>query len=384
MKNDCALPKKTYNEKHSTQITMLLFLAKCISYFVFINSFIIANGQVWERAHISVDDWKVIGNIQVDRSNGLNIHNTLPLIDRSEKNRLFTEVFPGIHLNTRSIGNYMDISFDVKNYTNVPLSNKDYWDRNMHGWVKFDKVACWQLEVEYVDSMDRVKFEKKWIIRSSGNLSHEYDHDWSVYDGGLKNNRTARVYFIPDFLEIYIDNAKLAHIENVKTLTSIRVRISPSEHLVISNISCKNLTIYGQALPYLTDANHYLKNNNPSLAAREITLALDKGIKCYDTYVLRGVAYYRQGYYKSAIEDFTNAISSSASNKETAYFYRGLSRMAIGDDYGIMDLKNGGQEGMVFLRENNLLNYTPGKKNQKAKNKKVSSPSRGGKKALKK
>lgn len=159
-------------------------------------------------------------------------------------------------------------------------------------------------------------------------------------------------------------------IYGVKKTHSVQVGVGPGTNLEITNTSCQRMTTYGQALPYLSKATDYIKQNNPSAATNEMTTAISKGLTCYDTYLIRGVAYYLQGYYKSAIEDLTSAINYYANNKEMAYYYRGMSKLALDDDNGINDLKNGGQDGLVFLRENNLMNYVPGqnKKNTNTKN----------------
>lgn len=127
-----------------------------------------------------------------------------------------------------------------------------------------------------------------------------------------------------------------------------------------------------------------MDKNRFSAAASEMTTAINKGLKCYETYLMRGLAYYYQDYYKTAIEDFTSAINCTASNKESAYYYRGMSKLELGDDYGVNDLRNGGQEGMVFLRENNLLNYTPGQSKKRQTTKSNNSPSGSKKPALSK
>ena len=203
----------------------------------------------------------------------------------------------------------------------------------------------------------------------------------------MMDYRRFKIYFDNETLKIYDKNGdNLAKtIYGVKNVRTIQVGAGPGTELEITNTSCQRMTIYGQSLPYLQKAANYLDNNNASSAANEMTTAINKGLKCYDTYLMRGVAYYMQGYYKSAIEDLTSAISYSANNKELAYYYRGMSKLALDDDYGINDLKNGGQDGLVFLRENNLMNYTPGQSKRKTTTqKKPSSPSQPKKPVLKK
>ena len=192
--------------------------------------------------------------------------------------------------------------------------------------------------------------------------------------------RYFKIMFEDNEIKIY-DDARdhLAKtIYGVKNVRYISVCAGPGTHLAITNTSCLKMTTYGQAVPYIARAAEYFQNEQYSSAASEMTKAIDKGLKCYQVYLMRGCAYYFQTYYKSAIEDFSTAINYSANNKETAYYYRGLSKLQLNDDSGINDLRYGGQEGMVFLRENDLLNYTPGQ------NKKIQSSRRSNKSAQQK
>jgi hypothetical protein len=70
-----------------------------------------------------------------------------------------------------------------------------------------------------------------------------------------------------------------------------------------------------------------------------------------------------QEHYKTAIEDLSNALGQygiSSENKESAYYLRGLCRANIGDEECVNDMRKAGQDGKIWLRENNLENYVVG------------------------
>lgn len=319
--------------------------------------------DAWELTNVSDNDWNVSGNLSISRyTNGIELRNTLPIKDyvKSTKDRLtkmLSEGNPFVILDANKLGTAFVLSFDVKNKTIPP---REQWD----------KYSFWMIDIAYVDKLGRVKSNKNWVARTPGNPNHEYNYNpnssyvglGTNYKGGLKPSRSVEIYSNDSKLYVSIDDEVVTSIDDVTSIQSVKVHVSAGTTIWINNTKMQKMTVWGQALPYLQKAMDYLDNKNPSSAANEMTMAINKGIKCYDTYLIRGFAYYMQGYYKSAIEDLTSAISYSANNKEKAYFYRGMSKLALDDDNGISDLRNGGQEGIVFLRENNLLNYTPGQK----------------------
>lgn len=83
----------------------------------------------------------------------------------------------------------------------------------------------------------------------------------------------------------------------------------------------------------------------------------------FDVLFARGFAYAMQEHYKTAIEDFTKALSQygiTSENRESAYYLRGLCRANIGDEECVNDMRKAGQDGKIWLRENNLENYVVG------------------------
>ena len=356
--------------------------------FVFLISiFNIALSQnVWESFGTSLSPWIISHDLKSysNTTSKVDIKNMNFKSEENKRNKTWSSKFAWINLTIYN-DSPIDISFSVRNVIPSNLSNI----YNDDGWY-------WKVQVQYTTISGQNKIydmnyctDKYNNSRNTYQSAHTNDNgvstDWETVT--TIENRRFRILFDDNQIKIY-DNrgdnlAKIIY--GVKNLRYILVGAGPGTELEITNTSCQRMTIYGQSLPYLQKAANYLDNNNASSAANEMTTAINKGLKCYDTYLMRGVAYYMQGYYKSSIEDLTSAISYSSSNKELAYYYRGMSKLAIDDDYGINDLKNGGQDGLVFLRENNLMNYTPGQSKKKTTTqKKSSTPSQPKKPALKK
>lgn len=345
--------------------------------------------NIWESFGTSSSPWSVSTDLE-------SYSNTTSKVDFMNKNYQSEEdkrnnkwSAKTIWISTSSNQNSpLDISFSVENI--IPSNLRNIYHKDNH-WY-------WYVEIEYTTSAGQNKYFKLNYVTSKYSDSNNTYQEACTTDNGTQSKwetttslkvRRFRILFDDGEIKIYdsYGDHLAKTIYNVKNVRFVEVGASTGTHLEVTNTSCQRMTTYGQSLPYLQKAANYMDNNNASSAASEMTTAINKGLKCYDTYLMRGIAYYIQGYYKSAIEDLSSAINYSASNKEMAYYYRGMSKLALNDDYGINDLKNGGQDGLVFLRENNLMNYTPGQNKKKtttntAKKKTTSSQSK--KPALKK
>lgn len=343
--------------------------------------------EVWESISSSSSLWTISTNLQTyaNTTYRVNFKNLKFLSEEDKKNNKWSNENAWINLSSYN-DTPIDLAFTVQNiipsdYKNIYLQNPQWY---------------WLIDIDYTTTSGQHKYFRLNYCTSKYNNSNSTYQDTYISDNGTQSKwestsaleyRRFRILFNDNTVEIYDKNGdNLAKtIYGVKNIRDVRVGAGPGTELEITNTSCQKMTILGQALPYLNKATNFMDNNNASAAASEMTTAINKGLKCYETYLIRGIAYYRMEYYKSAIEDFTSAISYPASNKEQAYCYRGFSKLALDDDYGINDLRNGGQDGIVFLRENNLLNYTPGQSKKKTTpQNRNTTPSKPNKPALKK
>lgn len=333
--------------------------------------------DVWEMANLSDKDWDLSGQLNIQRKiNSIFVKNTTPIryldkaqnLSNTEEYSILSNNYPSIGLDTYELGHAFELSFEVENRTIT---------KEGPGLPYFPDSRCtrlyfWIIDLIYTTVGDRRETKKIYIIRTTGNPYHEYGYDlikrdflYPPYKDGVPSIRKIEISYNSSICDVFISGEIAASIADIKSINQIRISVGGDTYLKISNTSCKVMTKYGQALPYIQRATEYI-NSNALLASQEMTTAINNGLCCYETYLLRGIAYYLQGYYKSAIEDLTTAIDYSSNNKEKAYYYRGMSKLALDDDSGISDLRNGGQDGIVFLRENNLMDYVPGQKRKKA------------------
>lgn len=323
--------------------------------------------NVWESFGTSSSPWGISSKLTTysNTVSKIDVKNLNNQTQEDRKNGTWSAENVWINLSSYNEA-HLDINFTVKNV--IPSSYVNPY-HNYNQWY-------WSVSVDYTNTSGQDKyFHLNYFTGKNSNSYYTYEES-CITDNGTQSKwestssldyRKFRILFEDNTVKIYDTNgSKLVKtIYDVKKLRFIQVGAGPGTNLQITNTSCLKKTIYGQSLPYIQKAASYLSNDNPSSAASEMTSAINKGLKCYDTYLTRGVAYYTMGYYKSAIEDLTTALTYSANNKELAYYYRGMSKLALDDDYGINDLKNGGQDGLVFLRENNLMNYVPGQSKKK-------------------
>ena len=328
--------------------------------------------EAWELTNISEKDWNVYGQLNIQKNhNSISLKNPTHFtyrdnamnLSEAEEYAILSNNYPSIGLDTHGLGRTFELSFEVENRT-IP---EDGPRLPLFPDLRCTRLYFWTIDLIYTTFSNRQETKKIYIIRTSGNPYYEYGYNFTSreftlpYDGGILPVRRIHISFNSPNCEVNLSGSCVARIDDIKCINNIRISIAGQTGITISNTTCKLMTKYGQALPYIQRATDYL-NRDAALAAQEMIVAINNGLDCYETYLIRGIAYYMQGYYKSAIEDLTSAISCSSDNKEKAYFYRGMSKLALDDDNGISDLRNGGQEGIVFLRENNLMNCTTGQK----------------------
>ncbi len=139
-----------------------------------------------------------------------------------------------------------------------------------------------------------------------------------------------------------------------------------------SNVSeSKHIKMYPTEAPAyekINEAVEELKNENYQSAIKMLSNiisseATDNEHRYY-AYMLRAYAYRAMELYKSAIEDYTNALKHRPGD-EDAYYERGQLKLYLGDVTGIDDLKRSGEFGRALLLEYDLLDYDTSKPIQK-------------------
>lgn len=348
----------------------------------------VSNGQddeIWEAFYVEFSPWEIStdSNLKCYQNSKkyVNFINLNHPSDSEIKNNEWSS--KGVWIRTADIEEPLEVEFTIQNESsplNSVLLNKSngsqaYYYGNKYWNLGFEYLTTWNKFKTYSINYSYSKHPNSYSTYNSCSISDDGDQgEWYVIKGEPK--RTFKILFEDGEIKLYENNSLQKIILGVEKIKYIEVDAGPGTKLLISDTSCKKKTIYGRALPYLNRASQSFEQKNYMSVANEMTTAINKGLKCYETYLFRAIAYYFQECYMSAIEDLDLAINCSKNNKESAYYYRGLSRLALEDEYGINDLKCGGQEGLVFLRENNLINYIPGqnKEETKKQNKKPSKP----------
>ena len=114
----------------------------------------------------------------------------------------------------------------------------------------------------------------------------------------------------------------------------------------------------------LSDVIELLESENYQVAIKSLSNIIDskstnKEVRYY-AYMLRAYAYRAMGLYKSAVADYTGALTCKP-NDEDAYYERGQLKLYLEDVTGIDDLKKSGEFGRALLREYDLMDYDTSK-----------------------
>ncbi len=153
------------------------------------------------------------------------------------------------------------------------------------------------------------------------------------------------------------------------TLTDIEICAGTAAELKASDLIVKKKTIYGMVKPLIDNALELMEKEEWYEASQILTQILNL-YKDYYILLYRATCYFSCGFYQSAIVDFTEALVYIPENEkeyiEDVYFKRGLCKFAVEDiDGAIEDFYKGGQNGMIILRENNLIDYKPNSNTEK-------------------
>lgn len=200
-------------------------------------------------------------------------------------------------------------------------------------------------------------------LNSSTDYMDSDNSNWRTYSKGKTHN--IRISFTDDkSLEVYDNEELVKTFANVQTIEYFCLRSGIETKLEATNFSIKQKSNYGMAKPRIDEAMTKMQKEDWYNAARDLTYVIETlRYANFDVLFARGFAYAMQEHYKTAIEDFTKALSQygiTTENRESAYYLRGLCRANIGDEQCITDMRNAGQDGKIWLRENDLENYVVG------------------------
>jgi hypothetical protein len=200
-------------------------------------------------------------------------------------------------------------------------------------------------------------------LNSSTDYMYSDNSNWRTYYSG-KDHAIKLVYGDDNSLKIYDNSDLVKTYYNVKYITYLGLRLGVDAKLEASSFSFRQKSNYGIAKPRIDEGMCKMQKEDWYNAARDFTYVIETlHYSNFDVLFARGFAYAMQEHYKTAIEDLSNALGQygiSSENKESAYYLRGLCRANIGDEECVNDMRKAGQDGKIWLRENNLENYVVG------------------------
>lgn len=198
---------------------------------------------------------------------------------------------------------------------------------------------------------------------SSTSAKNSDSNTWTSYYGG-KEHIISVEYDGNNTIKIYDNGIRVKTFYNAKSVCYFGFNAGTATKLQVSNFNVKRKTDYGMAKPRIDEAMTKMQKEDWYNAARDFTYVIETlRYTNFDILFARGFAYAMQEHYKTAIDDFTKALNQygiTTENRESAYYLRGLCRANVGDEECVNDMRKAGQDGKIWLRENNLENYVVG------------------------
>ena len=344
-----------------------------------------------EYENVNVSSWKWTNNSNLyyfsNTINKLHIFNQNAESKEKIKNNKLSSLNTWLQI-PNDKGKAYTITFTARN-ENDPLTHQiQVWGKDKNGkrkemWHKTDII--WGVDFQYADNGNNSKdFEvlfcnKAKKIKGSYNhtITRNTDQEWRICADIMY--RTFRVEYDGfSKLEIYQENNNypIKTIYNCNGLKWIGIQCGCAAQIIIDNFSFKRKTLLATAMPEINNANELIKSKNYSEVIKKMTKVLES-YKGPLPYYYRARAYLGQDYCRSAIDDCNSGLSYYCEKelRENLHFIRGFSKLSLKDDTGVDDMRNAGEIGMRFLRENGLSDYVPGQSNKTPTTKNKSSNS---------
>lgn len=215
------------------------------------------------------------------------------------------------------------------------------------------------------------EFEIDYCNRTKMNSNYTFTSYYTTQTGGWSpcsdvSPRKIKIeYDGSNKVNIYEENGDnlIRSIYSTNGISKIGVKCGNAARIVVSNFTFKRKTDFGAALPEMLRASEQIDNKNYSSAISILTIVLYKH-KGAMPYYYRARAYIGSQNYKSAIDDCDKGLQypCEREQRENLYFLRGFSKLMLKDDSGVSDMRQAGEIGMRFLRENDFLDYKTGQK----------------------
>lgn len=344
-----------------------------------------------EYEYVNTSSWKWSSNSELlfyyNSTEKLLVANNNALTEEEKKQHSFTMRITGMDIPVKK-GNSYTISFNIKNEHNPRLykykvNGVDKKGRFKEMWHETD--IYWGLSFQCRDNYGNTKeFTQSYCYGKRMNNGYTYtsskNSDVATWASNSDiDTRTFKIeYDGSSTVKIYggYGATLLKTFYNTDGLNWIGIRCGSAAQILVTNFKMYRQTDYGAVLPEIIYASELIDKKNYSYAVSKLTNVLNT-YKGALPYYYRARAYLGQDYCRSAIDDCNSGLSYNCDKelRENLYFIRGFCKLSLMDDTGVNDMRNAGEIGMRFLRENGLIDYVPGQSNKTPTTKNKSSNS---------
>lgn len=324
----------------------------------------------WEDATPSGLKWDVNYNLSSYSSSlsNLKVANLIPETKEDKKNNRWQSYSADLNYQIKESRPF-EITMDVTNLNNRGDYKYAVYENGKQKW--HSKTIYWGYSIGVNTTSGGTAYyshhyaDKKDSAYSYSNTD-EHDSDsgqWTTYYGG--KNHSIKVEYDGDHtIRIYDNGRCVKTFYNAKSICYYGVKVGTAAQVQATNLRIRRKSNYGMAKPRIDEAMSKMQKEDWYNAAKDLTYVIETlRYTNFDVLFARGFAYAMQEHYKTAIEDFSKALNQygiTTENRESAYYLRGLCRANIGDEQCITDMRKAGQDGKIWLRENDLENYVVG------------------------
>lgn len=361
---------------------------KCYYYRVVIIAIVLITScncysQENDYEYVNYSSWKWREDSELQYYNNstakLDVYNNHAETEDDKKNNKYSYKVTWIQIPSDK-GKAYTILFDIKNENNPMTHNfkvygKDKNGRTQEMWHEND--IYWGLKFQYEDTNNKTQdYEITFCNERKMNGNYTHTQAWNP-DQGWKtcSDFTIKRYRIEfdgiSKIEIYTDDNSIPSktLYTSKGLAWIGVKSGNAARNIVTNFSFKRKTLFATFLPEFQRAQNLINYNDYDKAIS----CMSKVLEIYKNalpYYYRARAYCGKEYYGSAIIDCNNGLNYNCETelRQNLYFIRGFSKIMQKDDSGISDMKQAGELGERFLRENNLLGNKSAKNSQRPRN----------------
>ena len=336
--------------------------------FSFFSCLIVFAQSEWENAIPSGLRWDVnshLSNYSSSLSN-LKVANLVPETKEDKKNNRWASYNAELNYQIKETRPF-ELTVDVTNLNNRSDYKYAVYEGSKQKW--HTKNIYWGYSIGVNTTSGGTAY---YTRNFSDNKSDSY-YSTSVMDSesnswgphyGSKNHSLRIEYDGDHTIRVYDNGTLVKTFYNAKSICYFGFKVGTAAQVQATNFNIRRKSNYGMAKPRIEEGYSKLQKEEWYNATREFSYVINTlNYVDFDVLYARGYAYAMQGNYKTAIDDFTKAIAQygiSSEQKEATYFLRGLCKASLGDDDCVNDMRKAGQDGKVWLRENDLENYVVG------------------------